>query len=303
MRFFKNISPDYLDIGPHTEVRIATQTTIRQLREIWKEELSEFSYSRVRFFLAVILANDKKGITIQLVLTHLQRYHLISDFLSHKDIESLKVGRDGETYVVIKQDCYDELWKRYSVSFAYIDFIGTKEIFRQSSSELIKLLERIQSTIDVYANSHPEIAIISFADSLILKTAWSYYKKLSYSPEEFLKNVLDLRNKLHYKYGIGSYVIVTQGHNLVNSGNLLHRNSKGNHIGLLSVGPPFASLFGIDSVVKDLSDTDKRSFYLDKLFYDSLNDKSFLDGSTLKNQLFVCPFLKTTNKFIAINSK
>jgi hypothetical protein len=112
---------------------------------------------------------------------------------------------------------------------------------------------------------------------------------------------LKLRTLLHQDIGIDSYVVITQGQNFIASKGMVHINRMRNHLGMLSFGPPFASLFAIDDTVKGLNISEKRSLYIEKLFYDSLNDKSILDKSTLIRRNFLCPFLKTANEFIAVN--
>jgi len=108
---------------------------------------------------------------------------------------------------------------------------------------------------------------------------------------------------LKEEIGVGSYMILTQGQNFFESRKIVHINEKRNHLGMLSVGPAFASLFGIEIIVKGLKDSEKKSMYIDEMFYNSLVDKSFLDLSTMKKHLFQCPFLRTTNEFIAVNVK
>lgn len=299
-RYFKTVSVEYIDVGTDTEVRIATPGAIETLKKIFA---GKSSYKNVSFFYARVLSKDTAGLTIHLALTLVERFHIVSEYLSFKDIFSLKIGTDGETYIVIKKKKYDSLWKRHSVSFAFIDLIGTREIFKQSSAELMKFFKKVQAIIDAFANIHPEIAVLSFADSLIAKSTWCYYKKVKYSPESFLKTILELQTLLKEEIGVGSYMILTQGQNFFESRKIVHINEKRNHLGMLSVGPAFASLFGIEIIVKGLKDSEKKSMYIDEMFYNSLVDKSFLDLSTMKKHLFQCPFLRTTNEFIAVNVK
>lgn len=167
--------------------------------------------------------------------------------------------------------------------------------------EFIKLLKKVQRIFDDFAKRHQNIVIWSFADSLIIKSNWCYYKKIKYCPESFLKTILELRTILSKKIGIKSYIILTQGQNYIGSDKTVHINSTCNHFGMLSYGPPFTSLFEIDNAVKKLELKQKRSLYIEKKFYDSLNNKSFFDASTKNEFPFTCSFLKTDNKYIAVN--
>ena len=297
-KYFKSVSVEYIDVGPDTEVRIVTPKAIEILKKIFA---GKSSYKNVSFFYARVLSKDTGGLTIHLALTLVQRYHVVSEYLSFNDIVSFKIGTDAETYIVIRKKKYDSLWKRHSVTFAYIDLIGIKEIFKRSSAELMTFFKKVQQIIDTFANNHQDIAILSFADSLIVKSTWCYHNKVKYSPESFLKSILELRSILSRKIGIDSYIILTQGQNFVESEKIVHISEMSNHIGMLSVGPPFASLFGIESIVKGLNNSDKKSLYIEKMFYDSLVEKSFFDMTTLKKHLFQCPFLKTSNELIAVN--
>ncbi len=297
-QYFKSVSVECIDVGPDTEVRIVTPQAIEILKKIFA---GKSSYENVSFFYARVLSKDTGGLTIHLALTLVQRFHIVSEYLSFKDIVSFKIGTDAETYIVIKKGKYDSLWKKHSVSFAFIDLIGIKEIFKRSSKELMIFFKKVQQLIDTFANNHQNIAILSFADSLIVKSTWCYHKKVKYSPESFLKTILELRTMLAREIKIDSYIILTQGQNFIESEKIVHISEKGNHLGMLSVGPPFASLFRIESIVKELNKSDKKSLYIEKMFYDSLVDKSFFDMTTLKSHPFQCPFLKTINEFIAVN--
>jgi len=297
--YFKSVSVEYLDVGnPYAEVRLVTPRVIENLKKIFA---GKGPYKDVSFFIARVLSKDNGGLTIDLALTTAQRFHIVSEYLSFKDIDSFKIGFDAETYIVIKKEKYDSLWKRHSVYFALIDVIGTKEIFKRSSAELWKLFKKVQTLVDAFANAHSGIAIVSFADSLIAKSTWCYYRKVKYDPEFFLKTILELRSMLTQEVGIDSYIILTQGQNFIESRKIVHINKKGNHLGMLSLGPPFASLFEIQNIVERLEHSEKKSLYIEKMFYDSLVDKSSIDTSTMGKHLFHCPFLKTNNEFIAIN--
>lgn len=300
-KYFSSISFESIDVGHQTEVRIATPHAIETLKKIFA---GKGSYENVSFFYARVLSKDNSGLTIHLALAYVQRLHIISEYLSlQKDIESFKIGDDGETYIVIKKRKYDSLWKKYGVTFAFIDLIGIKEVFKCAPSELMKSFKKVHAILDEFANKNPEFAILSFADSLIVKSTWCYYKKVKYNPKFFLKTLLKLRTILKKEIGIDSYMIFTQGQNFIESRKIVHINKKGNHLEMLSFGPPFASLFGIESILKDLEDSEKKSLYIEKMFYNSLVDKSFLDMSTMEKHPFQCPFLRTTNEFIAVNVK
>ena len=301
MNRMNQISIEHIDKGPETEVRIVPPQAIEILKKIFDGEWS--SYKHLSLFYARVRSIDNCGLTIAPALTVAQRLHTVEEYLSLKDIVSVISGDDGETYIVIKKKKYNSLWKEYGVFFAFIDLIGSKERFKRSSGELIKLLKKAQHIIDDFADKHQNIVIWSFADSLIVKSTWCYYKKIKYCPEFFLKTILELRTMISKKIGIKSYIILTQGQNYIGSDKIVHINATHNHFDMLSFGPPFASLFEIDNAIKKLELRQKKSLYIEKTFYNSLDDKSLFNVSTKNEFPFHCTFFRTDNKFIAVNVK
>jgi hypothetical protein len=152
---FRIIPWDFVEVGE--EVKVVTQQTIQMLKKTFAGELD---YRGIYRFLAKVLSKDDSGLTIHLALAHISRYHLVSEYLSCQDIHSVKIGPDGNTYVVLRKNKYDSLWKRHSVFFAFIDLIDTKSMFKRSSTAVMQLLGKVQSRIDAFAAMHPNILIL-----------------------------------------------------------------------------------------------------------------------------------------------
>jgi hypothetical protein len=296
---FVDISIDSL--GIETEVQIVPRSTILQLKAAFAGT-EAFERISSRLF-ADVAAIDEDGVSIELALDVIERCHVVTEYLSRAEIKSVKIGADGETYVVINKKRYDSLWMKYGVSYALIDLVGTKSKFRQSVLQLMKLLPKIQNAIDRFADKHPGLAVLSFADSVIVKALWRYTKQeKSYKPETFLKDIIRLKLALEKVSSSASYVIITQGQNFFEADQRIHFNDMRNHIGMFSFGPPFASLFEIEKVIRSLSADEKRDVYLDDSFYYSLVDKSLLSSSVLKRK-FSCPISNTCRELIAVDLK
>jgi hypothetical protein len=299
MRYFKNILWKYIEFSKNEEVFITHPKGVLRLQRIFAAKFR--LRGRIPRLLATVMRKDRNGIAIQLCLTHLERLHLVSEYLSQSDIESIKIGTDGNKYIVLRKQRYDSLWRRNSVTFGLIDLIGTKKKVEKAPLLLMKEMAKIQNILDRFASKNPEIAILSFADSLIIKTTWSYHKERTYNPELFLKTISQLMNLLKAKINSDSYAIITQGQNFIEAKKILH--IKGNHIGMLSIGYPFAALFEIDKRVKVLDSKEKRSMYMEDVFYYSLTEElPFLDISTKKEHAFASPLIGSSS-FIAINEK
>jgi hypothetical protein len=297
MRHFKNIPWKYIEFTEKEEVFITHPEGVLRLQKLCATNFR--TRGKIPRLSAEIIRKDGAGIAIHLCLTYLERLHLVSEYLSISDIESLKIGTDGNTYIVVKKQRYDSLWKRKSVMFALMDIIGTKGKLEKPLL-LTKEMTKMQNMLDDFASTNPEIAILSFADSLIVKTTWSYYKERTYNPELFLETILTLKNLLRTKLKYDSYAIITQGQNFTEAENILH--IKGNHVGMLSLGYPFASLFEIDKRVRDLKPEEKRHIYMEDVFYLSLVTKElpFLDISTKMEHVFSSPLIGLSY-FVAIN--
>lgn len=299
MIYFKNIPWKYIEFAEKEEVFITHPKGVLRLQKLFA---SNFQLrGKIPRLSAEIIRKDCDGIAIRLCLTHLERLHLVSEYLSISDIESLKIGTDGNKYIILRKQRYDSLWKRNSVMFALIDIIGTKEKLGKTPLSLMKEMTRMQTMLDDFANTHPEIAILSFADSVIIKKTWAYHKERTYNPEIFLETILKLKNLLRIKLKYDSYTIITQGQNFTEAEDILHINGK--HVGMLSLGYPFASLFDIDKRVRDLELEEKRDVYMEDIFYRSLVTKEppLLDISSKKEHIFSSSLIGLSH-FIAINT-
>src|SRR4030065_2011112 len=103
-RYFKHINIGRLE--PNAEIKIVTSYTIQQLAKAFAAEDrgQEPFYNGVSSFTARLMATDhNNGISIQLALNLIDRFHLVSEYISSDDIRSIKMGCNGKIYLVVKK--------------------------------------------------------------------------------------------------------------------------------------------------------------------------------------------------------
>lgn len=199
---------------------------------------------------------------------------------------------DEKPHIFVDSVWLEQLYlKLYSV-FCLIDAIGVKRALRNGSLYREKLVE-LRSKIDILATQHPNIAFISFADSLLLKSNWSvgHFRspvKYTYEPELIIVMIEKLRAIYWATLGLDVYAIVTQGANEYYEDSLLHISESQNHVCLNSLGIPFAELMAIDAAASEAIKAGSHPpsrLYMDGRFYNSLSfDAGFDKHSTGKSQ-------------------
>lgn len=208
------------------------------------------------------------------------RFHEVSITLP-KDMIKICVGcrqYDVKPYIFVSHEWLEQLHLRQYSIFALIDAIGVKEAIKTNSLSKEKLI-KLREAIDQLAEKHADISLISFADSLILKTNWDvgYADKgmeCSYRPEKILHIIKEIDHIYHQILGLKIYAVLTQGSNEYYGESLLHISKTNNHVCLNSLGLPFAELLAIETAAKQSIKTGVHppmQLYLDEQFYLSLN--------------------------------
>ncbi len=180
--------------------------------------------------------------------------------------------------IFVKNEWIENLHLRCYSIFALVDAIGVKAALESGSITREKLV-LLRSQIDLLSKDYPEIAFVSFADSLIVKGSWTagYYKsevKYDYEPELFIHIVSKLNDIYQDVLGLETYAVLTQGQNEYYDDSQLHISASGNHISLNSLGVPFAQLTSIESearCAKKENIHEPAELYMDEVFYRSLN--------------------------------
>lgn len=210
------------------------------------------------------------------------RFHEVSISLPREVVEAC-VGcwqYDIKPYIFVDHDWLEHLHLREYSVFALIDAIGVKKALKDNALTKDKLIA-LREEIDNLAEIKSDIAFISFADSLILKTNWDvgyFHKdiKCSYNPEKLLLVIKELDRIYQEVLGLPIYAVLTQGSNEYYGEPLLHISKNQNHICLNSLGVPFAELLAIESAAKNAIKSGVHSpmqLYLDEQFYHSIQFK------------------------------
>jgi hypothetical protein len=193
---------------------------------------------------------------------------------------------DYKPLIFVRNEWLDNLYLRGHSVFALVDAINVKTAIARGELARPKLIE-LRSQIDAIAAANPDVAFISFADSLLLKsnyTIGSYDSpiKNTYQPEKILRLLPNLRDAYRSVLGMEIYVVIAQGSNEYYDDGLLHISASKNHISLNSLGLPFAQIMEFEhqarAAYKD-GIHPAADAYLDKTFYNSLRFKHGFDKS------------------------
>lgn len=207
------------------------------------------------------------------------RFHEVSAFLPRSEfVACVDIWQyDHKPTIFVRSEWLKELHERPLVSFAIVDAIGIKDLLRGGNLSATSL-RQLRDEIDAIADRYPGFAFISFADSLLVKEAWSVGHvdseiEYTYSPEKLLPVVISLREAFERTLGVPAYAVMTQGLNAYADHEPLHHSANGNHISLNTLGLPFAQLQAIEDAARRAIRAkahDPAELYLDSTFYRSL---------------------------------
>jgi hypothetical protein len=194
----------------------------------------------------------------------------------------------GNPAIFVESEWLKDFYGRRHSVFALVDAIGITEVFRSarlSRPQLITLRDRV----DEIAARFPEVALVSVADSIILKSQWRpgdvrANQKYDYQPEIVIDAIAEIDRAFQDVLGLRTYAVLVQGANAYYDDQLLHISSTQNHVSLNSLGVPLAQLLEIDAAVrKALHDGVHARFdlYMDTPFLHSLNLQHSFDREAL----------------------
>lgn len=179
--------------------------------------------------------------------------------------------------VFVRSEWLTALHMRAHSAFAMVDANGVKAALAAGGITPDRMTD-LTARIDAIAAAHPDLAFVSFADSLIVKGHWSVGTwdsdvNYTYEPEQILR-VLPLINQAYRDVlGLNIYAMVTQGLNPFHD-QLMHLSASGNHFSLNSLGLPFAQLQAMEAQARAAirnGDHGPAELYLDSDFFNSLN--------------------------------
>jgi len=213
---------------------------------------------------------------------------------------------DEKPRIFVRDEWLTNIYHRTNSVFAMVDAIGVKAALMAGAvtdEQLVKLRARI----DAIAARHPDVAFVSFADSLLLKANWSVGTydaptATPYEPEGILKILPEVADAYREMLGLEVYSIVTQGRNEFYGNELLHISGSKNHVSLNSLGIPFAQLQAIDlrvrAAIKDKTHP-PHSLYMDDQFFHSVRwESSRYDKTTEREYAYVPPMSGHTATYI-----
>lgn len=214
------------------------------------------------------------------------RFHEVRVRLLRKDFIVCVECRDidEKPHIFVRSEWLDNLHRRPYSAFALVDAIGVKNALRNGELVEGKLLA-LRSALDDIAARYPDIAIFSFADSVLIKFDWTVGAfdtpvRYTYSPELMIELVGAVSRAFEESLGLNCYCCITQGFNEYSDGQVIHTSLEGRHISLNSLGLPFAQLIGIDEGVRKAIRSGRHAaaeLYLDALYYRSLRWKFEFD--------------------------
>ena len=187
---------------------------------------------------------------------------------------------DYKPLIFVRGSWLTNLHLRSHSVFALIDAINIKKALASGTLTRSKLIG-LRDRIDEIAAGNQEVAFMSFADSLLLKSNYSVGQydsniKYTYEPEKILRLLPDIRAAYKSMLALEIYAVATQGSNEYYDDGLLHISKTHNHISFNSLGLPFAQIRAIEdcaraaikSGIHPVADA-----YLDEAFYHSLRFK------------------------------
>ncbi len=211
---------------------------------------------------------------------------------------------DEKPRIFVKSEWLKHIHLRLYSVFAFVDAIDMEDALKSGKITREKLLE-LRSRIDSLSEKYPDIAFISFADSLLLKSNWTvgHFEssvKYTYEPEVFIRLASEINDIYQAILNLSTYTIVAQGSNEYYDDQLLHISKNQKHVSLNSLGIPFAQIFKIDNTAKEAFDSGvhpKAELYLDKLYFHSLKFISEFDKSTVPSNTYQPKMMETPSKY------
>lgn len=211
---------------------------------------------------------------------------------------------DEKPHIFVKSEWLTGLHLRPYSAFALIDAIGVKNALmagRLTGDRLVQL----RSRIDEIADTTPDVAFVSFADSLLLKANWfvgQYDSEVNYSydPERIIKLLPPIAAAYHDVLGMKVYAVLAQGVNEYGDTALIHRSPLGSNLSLNSLGLPFAQLLAIDEAARQAIRRGTHGpyeLYVDELFFHSIRFKYGFDKHGQPSAPYQPPMSATPGKY------
>ena len=222
-------------------------------------------------------------------------------------VECTDVWRyDEKPHVFVRGEWIRNLYDRSHSVFALIDVIGMKSKIENGSLSRLKLIH-LRKELDKLASNHHDIAFISFADNLLLKSNWSVGRwdseaSYTYNPENILRLIPEIQTICRSVLGSDIYAVVSQGVNEYYDDDLIH--VCGNHISLNSLGLTFAQIMALDRAVRRAIQEGihgPSDIYMDHHFFKSLRFKRGFDKNSRQAYPYLAPMMSGNSYYNSEN--
>jgi len=214
-------------------------------------------------------------------------------------------GWDVKPHIFVKSAWLNSLHLRPYTAFALVDAIGVRAALAAGTLGG-KALVRLRDQIDQIASDHPQVAFLSFADSLLLKVNWFVGQygsavKYSYEPEGLVRLLPTIAAAFQKEIGLSVYATIAQGANEYDDTALLHLSERGNHVSLNSLGLPFAQLLAIDEAARSAIRAGRHhraELYMDECFFRSLRLRYEFDKKGLSTGVYKAPLASEDAEYV-----
>lgn len=215
---------------------------------------------------------------------------------------------DEKPRIFVSSEWLENIHRRPYSAFAIVDAIGVKNALRAGELTEPKLLA-LRGALDEIAARRPEIAIFSFADSVLIKSDWTVGSfdspvRYTYTAETTIDVVAEVFRAFKVHLGLDSYACVTQGFNEYSDGTIVHASPAGHHVSLNSLGLPFAQLLGIDQAAHRAIREKRHApyeLYLDELFHRSLQWRYGFDRDGQPTGTYDAPLSLHPGRYYCMN--
>jgi hypothetical protein len=199
-----------------------------------------------------------------------------------------QVRHDGNPVIFVRSEWLEELYLRKNSIFALVDAIGIKSVIRSAKLSRSDWIA-VRARIDEIASHYPNVAFVSVADSVLLKSHWrpanvDLKQSYDYEPEVILDAIAEVDRAFREALALGTYAVLVQGANEYYDDSLLHISASQNHISLNSIGLPLAQLYEIDSAARRAIKGGQHApfdLYIDSTFLHSLDLEHGFDREAL----------------------
>lgn len=226
------------------------------------------------------------------------RFHEFPIILPKSEIRSC-IGcwrYDWNPTIFVSSSWLSALYDKTFSAFCMVDAAGVKNALRQDEITRSKLVS-LRQKVDDLAKENPDVAIVSFADSLLIKVNWTVgsvhnHLTYTYAPERLLNIAKKLCQIVQNSLELSAYAIFSQGYNEFFDDKLIHISDSANHISLNSLGIPFANILAIDDTARRAIKSgahEPAEVYMDSNFYHSVRFTVTYDKNKRPKASYVSP--------------